>query len=281
MVGSYPIERIRMKINDPLVSVLICSYNAERFVELTIRSVSNQTYSNMEILVLDNNSSDRTVDVLERLAGEDPRLRFYRGNQNLGAYGGLNYLLERAAGEYIAINDHDDIWHAEKIVRQVEFLERNSEYVGCGTAMINYYEKYDTFVVRRQPVVAMVAWHTSLVFRRGSCRYDTSLKIANDFHFMKNTICQNSRCIHNFKEPYVLRKVHADYSNLSTKWIAFKNTIEIVHSKVGLFDKVAMLYRLLLPRWLADHILLKFLIKRNIVAKAEVNRSFGAVKMFR
>lgn len=60
-------------------------------MEATIRSVSNQTYANMEILVLDNDSSDKTVGVLRRVADEDPRLKIYEATSNLGAYGGLNY----------------------------------------------------------------------------------------------------------------------------------------------------------------------------------------------
>ena len=141
-------EGARAKISSdvPLVSVLICAYNAQKFIEATIRSVMAQTYRNIEILVLDNNSSDGTVAILEGLKRQEARLRLYGGKKNLGAYGGLNYLLERAAGTYIAIQDHDDLWHPDKIARQVEFLEKNHAYVGCGTAIINYYERYDTFL---------------------------------------------------------------------------------------------------------------------------------------
>lgn len=267
-----------MKITSPLVSVLICTYNAETFVEATMRSVMRQTYPHMEILVLDNHSSDRTLDVLEKLAGEDPRLRIYRGDENLGAYGGLNYLLERAAGEYIAVNDHDDIWHQEKIRRQVEFLEINNRFAGCGTAIVNSYEKYGAYLLRRRPPVDRAAWHTSLVFRRGKIRYDASLKIGNDFDFMKNRLCEGSGRIHNFQEPYVLRRILADRSNLSTKWITVRNMRAIVRTQLGLVDKVALLYRLLLPQRLADWTLLKVLMRRNVLSKAEVDRGFGTAK---
>ena len=118
-------ERARAKISSdvPLVSVLICAYNAEKYIEATIRSVMTQTYRNLEILVLDNNSSDGTVGILEGLKREEAETAALRREEELGAYGGLNYLLERAAGTYIAIQDHDDIWHPDKIARQVEFLE--------------------------------------------------------------------------------------------------------------------------------------------------------------
>ncbi len=252
-------------MNSPLVSVLVCTFNAERFIEPTMRSVMNQTYANIEILVLDNASSDRTAGMLERIGGEEPRLKLYVGRENLGAYGGLNYLLERASGTYIAINDHDDIWHADKLRKQVEFLEEHKEYIGCGTAIVNYYEKYDTYLLRRQPRVSNIAWHTSLVFRHSSLRYDASLKVGNDFHFMKHLLCGNNRRILNLGEPYVLRPIRADHSNLSTRWIGFRNFADIIRVRMNALDKMALLMRLFLPERFADFLVLKVFFRRNVL----------------
>ena len=270
-------EGARAKISSdvPLVSVLICAYNAQKFIEATIRSVMAQTYRNIEILVLDNNSSDGTVAILEGLKRQEARLRLYGGKKNLGAYGGLNYLLERAAGTYIAIQDHDDLWHPDKIARQVQFLEQNHTYIGCGTAIINYYERYDTFLVRRQPAHARIAWHTSLVFRNAGLRYNARLKIANDFFFMKHVLCRKGKNIHNIEEPYVLRTIRADGSNLSTRWISFGNLKEILRARIGLLDKLALLNRLLLPGRLADYLVMKAFLRKNIRSASDVRKQFG------
>jgi glycosyltransferase involved in cell wall biosynthesis len=257
----------------PLVSVLICSFNAERFIESTIRSVMRQTYRNLEILVLDNASSDGTVGILERLGGEDSRLKIYAGRENLGAYGGLNHLLEKAAGKYIAIQDHDDIWHSDKIRKQVEFLEENEQFVGCGTAIINYYEKYDTYLLRRRQTASDIAWHTSLVFRNGCERYDTSPRIANDFHFMKNTLCQRHRLIHNFSDPLVLRRIRTDGTNLSSKWINARSLGDIILGRIPLIDKLPALCRLVLPESLFDGFLLKVLLRRHVVSRASMKEN--------
>jgi len=267
--------RLSTDPKQPIVSVLICAYNAERFMEATLRSVMAQTYGSLEILVLDNASSDGTREILEGLKGEEPRLKLYGGKKNLGAYGGLNYLLDRATGTYIAIQDHDDIWHPDKIARQVEFLERDHTYVGCGTAIVNYYERYDTFLARRQPEVTRVAWHTSLVFRNLGLRYNAKARVANDFLFMKHILCRDEKRIHNLKEPYVLRMIRADRSNLSTKWISLKNLKEILRARIGLFDKLALLNRLLLPERLADYLVLKVLLRKNIRSAADVRKQFG------
>jgi len=270
-------EGTRAKISSdvPLVSVLICAYNGERFIETTIGSVAAQTYRNLEILVLDNDSSDGTMGILEGLKRQEARLRLYGGKKNLGAYGGLNYLLERAAGTYIAIQDHDDLWHPDKIARQVDLLDRNHAYVGCGTAIVNYYEKYDSFLLRRQHTISRVAWHTSLVFRNAGLRYNARAKVANDFLFMRHVLCAGGKRIHNLAEPYVLRTIRADGSNLSTKWINRGALREILFARIGVLDKLALLNRLVLPAWLADFLVLKVLLRRNIRSGTEVTRDFG------
>lgn len=260
----------------PIVSVLICAYNAEKFVETTVRSVMAQTYKSLEILVLDNDSSDRTKEILEGLKREEPRLRLYAGKKNIGAYGGLNYLLERATGAYVAINDHDDIWHPDKIARQVEFLERNHDYAGCGTAIVNHYERYDTYLLRKQAEVSCLAWHTSLVFRNSGVRYNLKTRVANDFFFMKQILCRDGKRIRNLKEPYVLRMIRADRSNLSTRWISFRNLKDILGVNIGLFDRLAMLYRLLLPGRIADFLLLKIILRGSVRSGDQVGGLFGS-----
>lgn len=258
----------------PLVSVLICSYNAEKFIEATIRSVMDQTYRNMEILVLDNASRDGTVGVLERLVGEDVRLKIYGGRKNLGAYGGLNYLLDRARGKYIAIDDHDDTWHSDKIRRQIEFLEQNAQFVGCGTAIVNHYEKYDTYLLRRQPRISKTAWHSSLVYRNSGVRYDAEALVGSDFYFMKHILCADGGLIHNSDEPCVLRTIMADRSNLSSRWISFTNLREILCVRIGAVDKIALLVRLLLPEGLADYLVLKVFLRKSILSKADIKEYF-------
>ena len=260
---------------EPIVSVLICAYNAEKFIESTVRSIMAQTYGSLEILVLDNDSSDRTKEILEGLRVGEPRLKLYEGKKNLGAYGGLNYLLERATGAYIAIDDHDDIWHPEKIARQVAILEGNAGYAGCGTAIVNHYERYDTYLLRRQPEVSRVAWHTSLVFKNSGLRYNATARVANDFLFMKQILCRDGKRIYNLSEPYVLRMIRADCSNLSTKWINFGNLKEILGVRIGVSDKLALLNRLLLPDRLADFLVLRLLLRKNIRSAADVREHFG------
>lgn len=248
-----------MKDQNPLVSVLICSHNAEKFIESTIQSVLGQTHRNIEVLVLDNASADKTLELLADIQRKDSRLVIITSKTNHGPYQGLNILLDKAKGTYIAINDHDDVWYPEKLEKQVSFLERHKEFVGCGSAIINWYEKYNTYLYRSQQRESDIAWHTSLVFRNGEYRYDTTVKIATDFYFMKNILCKNKKQIHNFQEPFVLRRIFKESNNLSGRWMKRVSPTEIMRLNIGLIDKFALLNRVIFPQEWVEWALVRIL----------------------
>ena len=131
-------------MHSSLVSILICTYNAEKTIRWTLESVLAQTYQNIEVLVLDNDSKDKTWEVLETYQTKDPRVKLFTVGKNLGAYAGINYLLDQAKGEYIAIQDHDDVWTSEKIEQQIAFLQNHKEFVACGTGYLEYYSANQT-----------------------------------------------------------------------------------------------------------------------------------------
>lgn len=120
-------------MDNPLVSVIIPCYNAERFVEQAVRSIIEQTYTNLEILCCDDCSTDGTYPILEKLAGEDNRIVLLQNEQNLQIVATLNKMIGLAKGKYIARMDADDISLPNRIGRQVEFLEKNLDYGICGT----------------------------------------------------------------------------------------------------------------------------------------------------
>ena len=109
----------------PRVSVVIPTFNCERFIERTIDSALRQTYRDFEIIVVDDGSTDGTQAVLARYGGV---LRcMYQANQ--GASAARNVALASASGEFIAYLDADDLWDPEKLARQVEYLDA---YPACG-----------------------------------------------------------------------------------------------------------------------------------------------------
>lgn len=114
-----------MPRNPPLVvTVLVAAYNAGRFIEPTVDSVLRQTFANFELIVVDDGSTDDTVQRLEQYG--DQRLRIIR-QQNQGAPAALNTGLRAAYGKYVGFLDHDDLWRNTKLERHVGFLEQHSE----------------------------------------------------------------------------------------------------------------------------------------------------------
>lgn len=115
----------------PLVSILTTSYNYERFIGETIRSVIAQTYDSWELLIVDDCSTDGSWDVISEF--RDPRIRAVRFKDNQGACAAYNAALNMAKGDYIASLDSDDVFHPGKLARQVEFLESNPDIDICGS----------------------------------------------------------------------------------------------------------------------------------------------------
>ena len=127
--------------NDPLVSVIIPAYNAERYVESAVRSIMEQTYTNLDILVTDDCSTDGTFPILQKLAAEDSRIKLFRNEQNLKIVKTLNNMVSAAQGKYIARMDADDISLPARIERQIEFMQQNPQIDFCGTNAVLINEK--------------------------------------------------------------------------------------------------------------------------------------------
>jgi len=108
-------------MNNRLVSVIIPAYNSGKFICETISSVLNQTYKNLEIIVVNDGSRDNTEDVLSSYIKENSIKYFFQ--QNSGPSASRNYGIKKSSGNYIAFLDADDKWLPEKIARSVDFLE--------------------------------------------------------------------------------------------------------------------------------------------------------------
>ncbi len=110
--------------NYPLVSVLIASYNGNKFIAEAIESVLNQTYSNFEIIISDDCSTDNTVEIVKLFASKDTRIKVYVNNVNLGDYPNRNKAVGYASGEYIKYLDHDDIMYKHCLEIMVDAMEK-------------------------------------------------------------------------------------------------------------------------------------------------------------
>lgn len=110
-----------------LISVIIPTYNREKLIERSINSVLNQTYKNIELIVVDDFSSDNTEKVVKKYT--DERLHYIKLEKNSGACVARNVGIENAKGEYIAFQDSDDVWHDNKLEIQLEYMKKNNAEV--------------------------------------------------------------------------------------------------------------------------------------------------------
>jgi len=116
---------------DPLVSVVVPAFNAESTIAMTLQSVISQTYSNVEIVLVDDGSTDGTADIVARLRSRNVPIRYeYQPNRGVAAARNLGIAVAR--GEFIATLDADDLWHPAKLQRQVERMIE----AGSDTAMV-------------------------------------------------------------------------------------------------------------------------------------------------
>lgn len=198
------------------VSVLICTYNSWKYIFSTIKNVLNQTLWDFELLILDNNSSDDTVKNIKSF--QDERIKLFELYKNLWPYGGLNYLLEKSSWEYIAILDHDDLWASNKLKKQVDFLDKNINYIWCGTKTVMYYEsdkKYFLYYLKEKNKYTI---HSSLVFRKWNYRYDENILYFADAYFQKFSLCKWENKIYNLDETLTFHLIKDNFNNLTYSW---------------------------------------------------------------
>jgi Glycosyl transferase family 2 len=151
----------------PRTTIVIPAYNAERFLERTLQSALLQTYENLEIILVDDGSTDRTRAIAEAFASRDTRLRIV-SIPNSGVARARNVGIEQASGEFVAFLDADDLWHPKKIELQIEALT-SAKYSGDAAAVYTRHRVIDEDdrVIRSssQPVFSGYSFARHLYFK--------------------------------------------------------------------------------------------------------------------
>ena len=117
--------------SQPLITVVMPNYNGNRFVEQAIDSVLSQTYQNFELLVVDDCSTDDSLQLIRRKAQGDSRISIIALEKNSGVANARNVGIKEAKGEYIALLDNDDLWTSDKLERQLAIAKNGADIVYC------------------------------------------------------------------------------------------------------------------------------------------------------
>lgn len=115
-------------MNKPLVSILIPVYNAEKYVAEAIESALNQTHRNIEIIIIDDGSTDKSIEIVLEMIDNDPRIKLLKRNREpKGAATCRNIGISESTGKYIIFLDSDDILSKDCLIKRVDYMERNKE----------------------------------------------------------------------------------------------------------------------------------------------------------
>ena len=109
-----------------LVSVITPCYNSEKYILKTIESVINQTYQNWEMIIVDDCSQDKSVQIIKDCLNKDDRIKLIQLNLNKGAGYCRNSAIKEAKGQYYAFLDSDDLWFKDKLEKQINFMKNNN-----------------------------------------------------------------------------------------------------------------------------------------------------------
>lgn len=138
------------KKNKPLVSVVIPVYNAEKYIKESLESILNQTYAKLEIIVCNDGSTDKSVNIVQQY--KDNRIKIMDAPQNAGISSTLNRGVRACTGKYIAIMDADDWSYPERIEKQVQLMENNPDVVLSSGDMDMCDEKMVYKTTRKYPL---------------------------------------------------------------------------------------------------------------------------------
>jgi glycosyltransferase involved in cell wall biosynthesis len=225
----------------PKISVVVPTYNAEAYITDTMQSLLRQDLD-FEILVMDDASSDRTLECIKALS--DPRIRMFPLENNQGRASNANRAFSLCRGEYIARIDHDDIAEPERLAKQAAFLDEHPDITVLGTQIRHFGDDHmtsafpldDAEIKARFIIGAAYIANPSTMFRREfierhGIRYDPNLHIVDDLGFWFDCMLQGARFA-NLPEPLTSYRIHAGMTSLNL------DTSHLYAAKMRLFTRI-------------------------------------------
>ena len=133
---------------DNLVSIITPIYNSEKYITETIESIQAQTYTNWELLITDDCSTDQSIDIIKSHQKNDNRIRLFLLDKNQGAGVARNNSIKEANGRYIAFCDSDDLWKQDKLAKQIKFMKENQvSFTYCSYDIVNEKREYTQTII--------------------------------------------------------------------------------------------------------------------------------------
>lgn len=190
--------------NKPLVSILMTVYNRQQYIAQAIESVLASTYENFELIIVDDCSGDRSVEIAKAYEAKDNRVKVYMNEKNLGDYPNRNKAASLASGKYIKYLDSDDLIYPHGLEVMVRAMEQFPEAV-VGMSFENY-DGVNPLPILMQPQesISYHFFHKGLLYQGPSASiyrkdyfdavggFDVNYKVAADYHFNLRAASQHS-----------------------------------------------------------------------------------------
>lgn len=157
--------------NNPLASVVIPAYNVEKYIEECLNSIINQTYKNLEIIIIDDGSKDKTRDIIQKFQKQDGRIKFIKSEKNLGVSATRNKGIDNTNGKYLYFIDSDDFIDLDFIEHFVKSAEKYNADIVVTNNIVYSYGSEDVF----KPVIELNSNSFNIPYKRKSLQYRQSV----------------------------------------------------------------------------------------------------------
>lgn len=154
------------------ISVILQVFNGENTIKNAINSILNQSYSDFELIIIDDGSSDRTLEIIKKVANIDQRIKIIKNSKNIGPTSSINKGIRIAKGEFIARQDAPDFSLPNRFEKQLKFLQENVDYSFCGSNIIIKQNKHSSIKIfeesdiRKKLIINNCFVHSTIFIRK-------------------------------------------------------------------------------------------------------------------
>lgn len=258
----------------PKVSILMTVYNHQKYIFQSIKSILDQNFKNFEFIIIDNGSTDKSKTIVQKFKSK--KIRFFKLKKNIGRTNCLNYGLKKCRGEFIAIQDSDDISKKNRILFQLNYLKKNPK-VGLVGSNFNVIDRKGKILKKttidlnlindpRAIIHSNIIGHSTVMYRKNLIKftrgYPKQFLYAQDYAFyLKIFTKYNIKLIN--KNLVLIRQSHSDSESarVSKTYLIQKEAINLIfwtlkNIETSLYEKIKILKKFIL-------IVIKIILKIN------------------
>lgn len=238
-------------------------FNSETFISETINSVVNQTYKNWELILVDDSSTDKTLQIVQPFLNKYPNISIIKNEKNVGAAISRNQAILKANGDYIAFLDADDVWKPEKLEKQITFMkDKNCDVSYSSYQLINEQGKPLNKTIQALPVLTYQKLLKSNYIGNLTGIYNTqalgkitspNLRKRQDWLLWLSALKKSGKPAKGIPKSLAYYRVRKD-SMSSNKWNLLKHNYWVYKKGLGFSTLKAIMY---LMRFLIEHFFVK------------------------